>query len=99
MENLFNFKKTETSETSETNEKDENEMFNFEKLFSSMNMDSSNSTFNNLPDVESIHDHINNIMNGKIGSLAKELAEETTKDLDIDTENIKDVNDVFKQLF
>ena len=108
MEKIFNFKKHKSDETDETyetdeknekNEKDENDMFNFEKLFNSMNIDSSNSTFNNLPDVESIHDHINNIMNGKIGCLAKELAEETTKDLDIDTENIKDVNDVFKQLF
>ena len=105
MQKLFNFKKDDKDEKDEKNEKDEKdekdekEMFNFEKLFSSMNMDSSNSAFNNMPDVDSIHEHINNIMNGKIGCLAKELAEETTKDLDIDTENIKDVNDVFKQLF
>ena len=40
-------------------------------------------------------DHINNLINGKIGALAKELAEETTKDLNLDAENITDVNDIF----
>ena len=72
------------------------DMFNFEKIFKSMNFDTSNS---DLPSSDTIHDHINNLINGKIGALAKELAEETTKDLNLDTENITDVNDVFKQLF
>ena len=50
-------------------------------------------------DPENLFSHINNLINGKIGSLAKELAEETAKDLDFDVENVKDINDVFKQLF
>ncbi len=33
---------------------------------------------------ESIHDHISQILNGKIGKLAKEIAEETAKDVDFD---------------
>ena len=33
---------------------------------------------------ESIHEHISNILNGKIGKLAKEIAEETAKDVDFD---------------
>lgn len=69
----------------------------FENIFGSMNIDPSN--INNLPDSDTIHDHINKLINGKLGNLAKELAEETTKDLDIDLENVGDVNDVFKNLF
>ena len=69
----------------------------FENIFGSMNIDPSN--IDNLPDTDTIHDHINKLINGKLGNLAKELAEETTKDLDIDLENVSDVNDVFKNLF
>jgi len=69
----------------------------FENIFGSMNIDPSN--IDNLPDTDIIHDHINKLINGKLGNLAKELAEETTKDLDIDLENVSDVNDVFKNLF
>jgi hypothetical protein len=50
----------------------------------------------NIPDKEELFSHINKLINGKIGSLAKEIAEETTKDMDLDTENITDVNDVLK---
>ena len=38
-------------------------------------------------------------MDGKIGKLAQEIADETAKDLDIDTENISDIGDVFSKLF
>ena len=54
---------------------------------------------NNLPNAEELHEHINGMMNGKLGSLAKEIAEETASDLNIDVDNIESVNDVFKQLF
>jgi hypothetical protein len=54
---------------------------------------------NNLPNAEEIHDHINKMMEGKLGSLAKEIAEETAQDFNIDVENTNSVNDVFKQLF
>merc|ERR1712196_367088 len=48
---------------------------------------------------DTIHDHINKLINGKLGNLAKELAEGTTKNLDIELENVSNVNDVFKNLF
>ena len=112
MENLFNFKTQNTNDNANDNEVNDNAdnnsdislniPFNFEKIFESMNnmnVDGSSNQFNNLPNSESIHDHISNIMNGKIGSLAKELAEETAQDLDIDVENVSDINGVFKQLF
>ena len=52
-----------------------------------------------MPDPKEIHDHISGIMNGKLGELAKELAEETAKDFDLTEENIKDPKDIFKTLF
>ena len=87
MENLFS--QNEFVDSSDNNP--------FENIFGSINIDPSN--IDNLPDTDTIHDHINKLINGKLGNLAKELAEETTKDLDIDLENVSDVNDVFKNLF
>ena len=94
MEGLFNFNNTDDENTGDVSNSDP---FNFNKVFESMNMDPSN--IGNLPDTDTIHDHINKLINGKLGSLAKELAEETTKDLGLDVENITDVNDLFKKLF
>lgn len=57
----------------------------------------------NIPDADKIHEHIQSMMGGKIGCLAKEIAEETMKDMDIDL-NVKDgenmsPDSLFKQLF
>ena len=50
-----------------------------------------------IPDKDELFSHINKLINGKIGSLAKEIAEETTKGLNIENvDNINDVNDVIK---
>lgn len=40
-----------------------------------------NGTHTNIPSGEQLHDHLNGIFNGKIGSLAKELAEEISTDM------------------
>ena len=61
-----------------------------------MNVESSGNPFNSMPDSEEIFSHINNLINGKIGSLAKELAEETSKDLDLDLDNTNDVECISK---
>ena len=53
----------------------------------------------NLPKADELHDHINKMMEGKLGSLAKEIAEETATDFNIDVDGAGSVNDVFKQLF
>lgn len=65
----------------------------------SSDIDSSKNLFGNVPNPQEIQDHINGIMNGKLGNLAKELAEETAKDFDLNGENITDVKDVFQTLF
>ena len=52
-----------------------------------------------LPNAEELHDHINQMMEGKIGSLAKEIAEETAEELDINITDNSSINDVFSKLF
>jgi hypothetical protein len=95
MENLFSQKNTADADTSAATDLSNGNPFN--NLFGSMNIDPSN--IDNLPNTDTIHDHINKLINGKLGNLAKELAEETTKDLGIDLENINGVDDIFKTLF
>jgi hypothetical protein len=51
-----------------------------------------------LPDPKDIHDHVTNMMNGKLGKLAREIAEETAADLNINSDSASSVNDVFKNL-
>ena len=51
-----------------------------------------------LPDPSEIHDHVTSMMNGKLGKLAREIAEETAADLNINMENAESVGDVFKRL-
>ena len=75
---------------------DNNESSSSNNESSSSNNKSSNNNDYNIPDKDELFSHINKLINGKIGSLAKEIAEETTKDMAIDTENITDVNDVLK---
>jgi hypothetical protein len=45
----------------------------------------------NLPNAEDIHSHITGMMDGKLGKLAKEIAEETYNDLDINIDLVKNV--------
>jgi len=52
-----------------------------------------------LPNPDDIQGHINGLLDGKLGKLAKEIAAEAAEDLNIDTENAKSVNDVFQNLF
>ena len=47
---------------------------------------------------DDIHEHLNHMLDGKIGKLAKEIAEETAAELNLDGENISDMQDVFGQL-
>jgi hypothetical protein len=51
-----------------------------------------------MPDAGSIHEHLSSILNGKIGKLAKEIAEETAADLELDMENETSMKGVFQQL-
>ena len=61
--------------------------------------DSSKINLDNLPNPEQIHNHINQLMEGKLGNLAKEIAEDTASSLDIDTSDVNNIGDVFQKLF
>jgi hypothetical protein len=52
----------------------------------------------NIPNREDVENHLKGIFSGKIGSLAKDIAEEVATELDIDAEGITDMKDVFKKL-
>ena len=62
-------------------------------------IDVSNINLDNLPDPESINNHINSMLGGKLGALAREIAEETANDMDIEMGDATSVNDVFQKLF
>lgn len=63
------------------------------------NNDLSNIDLNSLPNPEDVQNHINGMLDGKLGSLAKEIAEETANELNIDMEDATNINDVFKKMF
>lgn len=78
------------------------------KLFENINMDDMkeklNDTMNDIhsffdkdsiPNPEEMKDHLNGLMSGKIGSLAKEIAEESIGNLD----DPKTADDAFKSMF
>ena len=60
------------------------------------------SSSNGMPDLplpEEIHDHINGLLQGNLGRLATEIAEETAEEFDFDMEGVDSVNDVFQKMF
>jgi hypothetical protein len=63
-----------------------------EPSFNSINME-------NIPNAQQLHEHINSMMEGKLGKLALELAEETAKDLNLEMDSSGDAKDVFQKLF
>jgi len=51
-----------------------------------------------LPNAEQINEHITVMLDGKIGQLAKEIAEETAANLNMDFDGATDMKDVFSKL-
>ena len=52
----------------------------------------------NIPNAENIQEHITGMLEGKLGKLAKEIAEETAADLNLDMENATDMQDVLQKM-
>ena len=61
--------------------------------------DASGIDMHNLPNPQELHDHVTGMMDGKLGKLAREIAEETAKDMHMDMEDSTSINDVFQKLF
>jgi hypothetical protein len=57
-----------------------------------------NSSSDTLPDAESMHEHLSGLLGGKIGTLAKEIAEETVTELNIAVSEETSVSGVFQKL-
>lgn len=51
------------------------------------------------PNADQLHDHLSGMFTGKLGELAKEIAEETAGELDFDMGGATDVNGVFQNMF
>jgi hypothetical protein len=51
-----------------------------------------------VPNATDIHEHITGMLDGKLGQLAKEIAEETASNLNMDMENVTDMKDIFQNL-
>ena len=62
------------------------------------NENTNESSSKGIPNADDIHEHINGMLDGKLGKLAKEIAEETAANLNIDMENVTDMKDVFSNL-
>jgi len=65
--------------------------FTDEGLGSGINME-------NIPDPEQLHEHITGMLDGKLGQLAREIAEETASNLNMDFEGSTDMQDIFQKL-
>jgi len=63
------------------------------------NVDVSNINVGDLPNPEELHNHISELLDGHLGCLAKEIAEETANEMDIDLNDISSISDVFQKLF
>ena len=66
--------------------------------FTKMCEDISGVSAENFPNREDVENHLKGIFSGKIGSLAKDIAQDVASELDIDAEGITDMKDVFKKL-
>lgn len=50
---------------------------------------------NDLPNADQINNHISEMLNGKLGQIAREIADETAANLNMDFEGATDMKDVF----
>ena len=57
-----------------------------------------NINMDNIPNANDIHEHITGMLDGKLGKLAREIAEETAENLNMDMENVTDMKDVIGKL-
>jgi len=87
MQEIFNMKSSDND-----NDGDDNDDMG-ENFGSNLNME-------DLPNPSDLHDHITGMLEGKLGMLAKEIAEETAESLDLgmDIDSSADMKDVFNKI-
>jgi len=84
--------------TTETGSESKGNPFDFDFDFNKSDGDSDGLNMGDIPDPSELHDHLSEMMDGKIGQLAREIAEETATNLNMDIENTSDMKDVFEKL-
>jgi hypothetical protein len=87
----------------ELKEKLESTMKDMEGFFDLSNIDGSDISGtkfdkDDLPDPEKFQEHLSGLLDGKIGNLAKEIAEEAANDLDVNVNDAKSTGEVFEKL-
>lgn len=87
--NLF----TDNGDIEQFKQKLEETMHDMKKMFEGMEH-----TTNPYMSAENVFEHMNEMMNGKLGKIAKELAEETVSNLNVDVNNAKDVTEVMSKM-
>jgi hypothetical protein len=90
MQEIFNMKSSDDDENEDDNGDDE----------ASDSRHRSNLNMGDLPNPADLHEHITGMLEGKLGKLAKEIAEETAENLDlgIDMNGSTDMKDVFNKI-
>lgn len=88
----------------EFKEKLEETMKNMEDMFTNSNNDTSDENESKkdnpkMPNPKDLHEHLSGMLDGKLGTLAKDIAEETAADFNIDMTDGTSVDSVFKNLF
>lgn len=71
---------------------------NMHDLFDSTDSSGNDSNME-IPDADKVHEHISSMLDGKLGRLAREIAEETAEDLDLNLEGAEGIEDIYEKLF
>jgi hypothetical protein len=91
----------------QSNNEERFEMPDMEKMFENMsNNEEFKNAFNNkrggMPDMDNMQEHLKSLFDGKIGSLAKDMAEEISEEfqdiLGSEDDDVKDTSDVIKKM-
>jgi hypothetical protein len=103
MQEIFNMKPASENENDNNDDNNNNNENNDNNDNSRNNMGAnfgSNINMNDLPNPADLHDHITSMLEGKLGKLAKEIAEETAENLDLglDMDGSTDMKDVFNKI-
>ena len=74
-------------------------LFDFSGNFTENNDNSENQDSGfEMPDANQLHEHITGMLGGKLGQLAREIAEETAENLNIEFDEATDMKDIFQKL-
>jgi hypothetical protein len=98
----------EENNNDQSNNEERFEMPDMEKMFENMsNNEEFKNAFNNnkrggMPDMDNMQEHLKSLFDGKIGSLAKDMAEEISEEfqdiLGSEDDDVKDTSDVIKKM-